>query len=809
VVDGIFYDNIYFVNTADIESMEVLKDPSSLAIFGVRGANGVIIITTKKGKEGQTVVNANFSFGVKSITDAPKMTDRDGFITLYDEQRFNQYLPAYSKYDLYTANTDWIKLIQKENPIVTNNNVSISSGSAKNKFYLGFGYTQEQGLIKYEDYNKINVSVSDELKVNENIKIGFNVSGYKASLPQTHSFNNALKAPPIVEAFNEEQGLFNRLPEGLGGNDVGNPLQQVEQNKYTAFASEYNIGGSTFIEINFLKNLSFRANLYTNLFSKDSRNFTPLSISYNQETNRADTSNAITSVYQGRYTANKFQQDYLLTYKNQFGEHGITVLGGFTTNFENSNDLRGSIKQYIGGSPIPNEPKWWYVNVFPYGDPESRTVYSSQSERATVSGLTRALYNYKGKYMLNASFRRDGSSAISPSHRFQNFWAIGGAWALTDEEFMRSQQVFNNIKIKASVGQLGNQYTGLSYPYYPNYQNGTVAVFGNNLVPAYVLAYRNDPNLKWETVDAYEGGFDLDAFNSRLHVEANYYSRKTKDLLTFVNDGSENFYTNAGSVKSSGLEFFASWRNATLSGINYNVSANITTIRSEVLKVWKPGYVYTSGSTGQSRTEVGYPIGYFYGYVVEGLDDKGNFRFKDVNNDQVITSEDRTMIGNPTPKFTYGFTASANYKGIDVSIDLQGVHGNQVWRNWGNEGAGYNVYNFRIARLGRWTGEGTSDWEPQENTTAAINSENSTYMIEDGSYFRIRNIQIGYTLSAGILAKAHIKSLRFFISGQNMKTWKHTSGFTPEAGGGALEFGVDNGGYPVPVITSTGFNLTF
>ena len=155
------------------------------------------------------------------------------------------------------------------------------------------------------------------------------------------------------------------------------------------------------------------------------------------------------------------------------------------------------------------------------------------------------------------------------------------------------------------------------------------------------------------------------------------------------------------------------------------------------------------------------------------------------------------------------YDTSANYKGFDVSVDLQGVYGNQVWRNWGNEGAGSNVYNFRIARLGRWTGEGTSNWEPQENTTAAINSENSTYMIEDGSYLRIRNIQAGYTLSSEVLAKVHIKSMRFYISGQNLKTWKHTSGFTPEAGGGALEFGVDNGGYPVPMITSTGFNLTF
>lgn len=809
IVDGIFTDNIFFVNPSDIESIEVLKDPSSLAVFGVRGANGVIIVTTKKGKDGELVVNANFSYGVKSIVSTPKMTDREGFITLNDENRFNQRLPAYQKYDLYSANTNWIDQIKQDQATVANYNISLASGTEKNKFYLGFGYTKEQGLIKYEDFRRLTISVSDQLKVSKFFKAGFDISAYQASLPLINDFSNALKAPPIVEPYNTQQNLFNRLPEGLGGNDVGNPLQQLELNKNTAISTEYNIRGSTFAEVNFLKAFTYRTNFYGNFYLKDYTKYTPLSISFNLENQKADTANRNTSVYQDRFLVLKYQQEHLLTYKKQFGNHGLTLLGGFTTYYESASSINGSVQQYRGGDPIPNDPRWWYLNVFPYGDPATRLSNSSQSERATVSYLARVLYNFQDKYLVNASYRKDGSSAISPNHRFQDFWALGLAWVLTEEKFLQSQKWLTSLKIKGSIGQLGNQSTGLNYPFYPNYQNGTVAVFGNNLVPAFVLAYRNDPNLRWETVKAYEGGFEASLLQSRLKVEANYYNRKTEDLLTQVNDGSQNFYTNAGSVSSSGIEIAATW-NDNIGKVNYSLSGNFTTINSDVISVWKPGYIYTAGSIGQSRTEAGYPIGYFYGYKIDGLDNRGNFKFKDVNRDGVVDASDRTIIGNPTPKFTYGLTISASYLGFDLNVGIQGVYGNQVWRNWGNEGAGINIYNYRTARLGRWQGEGTSNWEPQQNTSIAGNSFNSDYMVEDGSYIRIRNIQLGYTLKPSLLKKAQITALRFFVGVQNPITWQNNSGFTPEASSaGALSFGIDNGGYPLPSISSFGFNITF
>jgi len=828
VVDGIFNDNISFVNPADIESMEVLKDPSSLAIFGVRGANGVIIVTTKKGVEGKVSVSVNTSLGVKNIVGTPKMTDRTGFMTLYDEQRANQGSAAYPSYGLFAGNSNWVDLISQKNALINSNSISISSGTDKNKLYVGFGYMDEQGLIKNETYNKFTASVNDELKINKNLKIGINVNGSKANMPQLHDFISAINATPIVEPFNTTNGVYNKLPDAIGGPQIGNPLMFVDGNKNTQLNKEYRFIANGFLEYTFLKDFTFKVNYYADLGFNDGTTYTPKYRVYNAESDAVVDWNTKSMVQQYKNNYSKIQQDYLLTYKKQFGDHGITLLGGFTTYFENYSQTKGQVSQYAGGDPIPYDKRWWYLDVYPYGDPSSRIVVRdpdpnipSQWDRSTVSTLFRALYNYKGKYNLNASFRRDGSSEISPSHRYQNFWAVGGAWYLSQEGFMQGQTLFDNIKLKASVGQLGNQYTGVHYPYYPNYIAGSSAVFGSNIVPAYELAYKNNPNLKWETVNAYEGGVEMDLLHNRLHFEANYYDKRTKDLLTMVNDGANNFYMNAGSIKSSGLEFLATWNQSVNKDLSYSISGNLTTMNNKVLSVWKDGYKYYDVN---SVTEAGNPLGYFYGYQVEGVyqsyADKlaspvntlgdynpGDLKFKDMNGDNKINSDDRVKIGNPTPDFTYGFSGTLNYKGFDLVVDFQGVYGNEVWRSWGN-GASFAVFNYRDARLGRWTGVGTSNWEPKVGNDA-INNLPSSYMIEDGSYIRLRNVQLGYNFNHKSLSKLGISSLRFYVSGQNLVTWKHNSGFTPEAGGSATQFGVDNGGYPVPAVTTAGLNITF
>lgn len=836
VVDGLLNDNINFLNSNDIESIEVLKDPSSLAIFGVRGANGVIIVTTKKAKSGQTTVNFNTSMGVKKIVDKVKLTDAAGFKTLFDEQRQLQGIAPFAYYDKFTGNSDWVDLISQHNPVVSTNNISVSSGTEKNKFYAGVGYIREQGLIKYETLEKILLNVSDELKVSKSLKVGFNINGYKADLPQLHSYTSAINATPIVEPFNTEFGVYNRLPNEIGGPQIGNPLL-IDAYKYTDLSHEFRGIASVFAEINFLKDFTLRATYYGDFGFNNQRKYTPLINVYGAEDNSVNPQGGYTAteVYQKENRFTKLQQEYLLTYKRDFGDHSLTAMGGFTTYFSTYSETNGRVRQPAGGTPIPYDKRFWYLDNF-FGDAASRVSAISPGgdifgnpqplewEQATVSMLFRALYNYKGKYLLNASFRRDGSSEISPNNRYQNFIAVGAAWELSQEKFMEDQHIFDFLKLKGSWGILGNQYVGIHYPFYPQLVGGQTAVFGNNLIPAYSPAYLADPNLKWETVTSVEGGIEMATLDSRLRIEANYFHKLTDNLLTIFPGvgGTKPGITNAGKVENKGIEASASWNDKLSNGIEYTISGNITTLDNKVKSLYKTGFEIIDGA---SRTTEGYPIGYFYGYEVEGIyqtyADKlkspvasslgnygpGDLKFKDLNNDGVIDDKDRTIIGNPTPDFIYGFSVSTAYKRFDVSIDFQGAYGNEIYRDWGN-GSTFAPFNYREARLDRWTGPGTSNWEPAL-TGHSINLQPSTYMIEDGSYLRIRNVQLGYNFSSAALSRIKIKALRFYLNAQNLKTFKNNSGFTPEFGGSAIRFGVDAGSYPVPAIYSAGLNVTF
>lgn len=823
VVDGIFTDNINFINANDIESMEILKDPSSLAIFGVRGANGVIIITSKKAKEGKTTVNYNTTLGLKSIASKPSLANASQFKTLYDEQRVNEGAAPYAYYDKFTGDTDWIDAISNENATIVNHNLSVSNGTDKNKFYLGVGYVEDEGLIDYENYKKFTFNLNNELQISDAIKIGVGFSGVDARPAQLHSFGSALNATPIVEPYNSELGVYNQLPIEIGGAQIGNPLLYVEGTQGTQLNRETRFVGNVFAEFKLFKDLKFRAAYYADLGYNKGRGYNPVFNVYAAETDQLTLAggNSQTSVNQYSNTYEKTQQDYLFSYNKSFGEHSLTAMAGYTRYYFGYESINGSVSQYIGGDPIPNDKRWWYLNVYPYGDPSSSRSSSGQYENGTVSYLARVLYNYSGKYILNASFRRDGSSAFTGDNRFQNFWSMGAAWDVSKEDFMQNQKIFNTLKVKGSYGELGNQYTSIQYPSYPNYTTGASAVFGDKLVPAYILAYRSNPNLKWETVTSYEGGIEVGTLNNRLKLEATYFDKTTNDLLTFVDLGAEKFYTNAGEIQNTGFEFSASW-NDRVNDFQYSISGNLTTLNNEVKSVYEEGFQVADGP---SILTAGAPIGSFYGYIVEGVYQSyadvlsstpsslgdygpGDLKYKDINGDGKITADDRTIIGNPTPDIMYGMSASVTYKNFTLSADLQGVYGNEVWRDWGN-GSTFAQFNYRTERLDRWNGAGTSNWEPRLNDGSGYNKQNSTYMIEDGSYVRLRNVQLAYDFDSKLLNKFYIQGLKLFINAQNPITWNHNSGFTPEAGGSPISFGRDFGGYPLPAITTLGLNVTF
>ncbi len=839
VVDGIFNDNIDYLNPADIESIEVLKDPSSLAIFGVRGANGVIAITTKRGKGGQTVVNFTTAFGFKKLVDKIEWANADEFRTLYDEEKTNDgtILSSPFNYGLWTANTDWIDAVTRTASFSTNN-LSLTTSTPKNKFYLGVGYTKDQGIIRHEELKKYLLSINDEVKVNDWMKVGFsgNINNqhnpYGASwvldaarkvIPQVSAGTKTVytKNPYGIDSANYD--LYYGLP-GIQNSGVINPLLTLENEWDKTISREIRVVGSAFAEFTFLRNFTFRSTFYADVSNVNSRVYTPLYNAWDQASNSAFLASWRTRVNETDLDYKKFQTDNILTWKGKIArDHNLTVMTGFTTFDDRYAGRWGGVAQSATGNAIPNDERFWYLTNG-FEDPTTATNGSGQRRWTTASFLFRGLYNYLNKYFLSASFRYDGTS-VFPNNRWEPFWAVGGAWEVTKEKFMENQKIVDFLKLKASTGVLGIQNTaGFDYPAYPLLTTGGGVPFGNVTYTVAQPQYAADKNLKWEKNHAIEAGFELEALKRRLHVDFAFYHKKTTDLLSYVyNVGATNGLYNQGSLRNSGIEFSASWNQPLTQDLKLTVSGNITTYSNKVIDLANNG---TPIYDGPSVTKVGYPVGSFYGYVVEGLyqsyADKlaspvntefsygpGDFKYKDVNGDGIINSQDRTVIGNPTPDFTYGGSAELTYKGFDIGIDFGGVYGNEVYRMWGGTESPYQRVNYPKFKMDRWHGAGTSNWEPILGQGHRINYEYSTYGIEDGSYFRLRNIQAGYNFSSKMLSKVKIKSLRVFANIQNMKTWKNNLGYSPEFGGSATQFGVDYAGNAIPVVTTFGLNVSF
>ena len=821
VVDGLFTDNINYLNTADIESMEILKDPSSLAIFGVRGANGVIIITTKRAKIGKTMVNINSSVGWKVIYDRVGVTNAEEFKMLYNEQLISQGSDPYD-YTQWTGNTDWQNEIFQTG-FLTNNNVSITGATDKSKFYLGLGYVMEEGSIKTEKLNKFTVNLNSEYSVTDFLRFGFQLNGVRAKYPDAKGVDGALKAAPIAPTHDLESGLIHTLPDFQRA-QVWNPLIETELRGAHNKSENYRVAGNVFGEIDILKNLTFKATFSMDYASSQGRSYSPLIYVYNPDVEGGkERLTERESVNQSKSTSLAAQSDYVLTYLGQFGNHGLTLTAGLTTNYNESSSLSGGRSQLAGyGILVGDDPDRWWLSTI--DDVSTATNGGSQSDRFTMSYLFRALYNYKNRYLLNASFRRDGSSVFyKTGNTWDNFYSFGAGWVMTEEKFMQNQNVINFLKLKGSWGVLGSQNTGSSYPAYATIVSSGSAVFGDNIIAGKGPNKLISPTLGWERNYSWEVGFDMHMFNDRLQLSPVYYNKTTKDMLTSIPGiaGTVPGLQNVGEIRNRGFELSASWNDKIGEDWRYGLGANLSTIDNKVLSLVNKDYNIISGP---SRVSEGYPIGYFYGYKVEGVyqneDDirfspinsvgsvtPGDLKFADVDGNGKITDNDRTMIGNPTPDFTYGFNVNLGWKNLDLTVDMMGVYGNEIYRNWGS--SSYAQLNYRTEQLNRWHGEGTSNWEPLLDPSHKINQEASTYFIEDGSFFRIRNIELGYNFDKRLLNRIKVQSLRLYTNVQNPKTWSRNGGYTPEVGGSAISFGIDGGGYPMPTVYTIGFNLTF
>ena len=824
VVDGLFNDNINFLNPQDIESMEILKDPSSLAIFGVRGANGVIIITTKRAKEGEGRVNISSSFGWKQVTDRIALTNAEQFKMLYNEQLRNEGNPEFD-FSGWTGNTDWQDEIFQTG-LLTNLNISITGASERHNFYIGAGYSYEQGNIKHESFNKVTLNASNDFRLMDQLKVGFMFTGARILPADSKSVTTALRAAPVTPVYNDEYKLYYALPSFQKA-QLNNPMVDVALRANTTNSEIYRAGGNVFAEWDILPQLQAKVMYSLDYNSEGVKQYTPIVRLYDPTSPDyiSTLGDGQTAVSQSKSTELKAQSDYLLTYTNRWGSHNLTATAGITTYYNKYEQLFAGRSQGVG-LIIPNNPEKWYVSI---ADAATATNGSNQWERSTLSLLARVLYNYEGRYLINASFRRDGSSAFSyTGNQWQNFYSVGLGWIISEEPWMKQFTWLDMLKLKGSWGTLGNQNLSQPYPAEPLLTNAYSAVFGtpSTIYPGYQLSYLPNARLHWEKVEAWEAGFEADMLQNRLHLEAVYYHKTTKDLLAEVPgiSGTVPGIGNLGSIENRGVELSMSWADRFCRDWTYSVGLNLSTVRNRVLSLVQEGYSIIAGDKSQSYTMAGFPIGFFYGYKVEGVYQNnediasspvntlatvtpGDLKFSDVNNDGQITTADRTLIGNPTPDVTWGLSLSLGYKQWELGMELMGQHGNQIFRTWDNYN--WTQFNYMAQRMGRWHGEGTSNSQPLLDTRHSINTLNSDYFIEDGSFFRLRNISLAYTFDRNTLSKTKIQALKLYANVQNIKTWKHNTGYTPELGGSAIAFGVDNGSYPLPAVYTFGMNLTF
>ena len=826
VVDGALQDNIDYLNPADIESIDLLRDASSTAIYGLRGANGVIAVTTKKAARGQTRVNLVSNVGIQKVIDKIAVTDAEGFKKLYSTQLNNIGAPAYD-FSRYTGNTDWQDQIL-QTAVINTNSLTFSNSGEKTTTLINLGYNNQEGVLKYNQFQKFILRLSEEIRVTDKFKVGADLTGYHAiSQGATASLNNAIWAAPIVPV-KEDDFTYYAMPV-LQRAQVGNPVAAMERNKNNSINKGLSFNGSIFAELKFLKNFTLRSTLYARYGYNYSRGFSRPPFSFINvgegvgETEIVRDDQFRSSVSQAQSEFHRYQQDHTLTYDKAFeGGHKVSAMAGFTSLRFAGSGVSGS--RTDSTLVVPDNPDLWYLNVINVNNVLGNSGSGDEETNAGVFG--RLSYSYKDRYLFNGTIRRDGSSRFAPANRWGTFGSVGLGWVASEENFFKENiKGINYLKIRGSWGRLGNSNGVLPNLYQQTLTTGRTAVFGENIFTAVGPAYRPDPNLRFEIIQGIDLGFDIRAFDSRYNAEINLYDKKTDGLLTSfpLQAGQPSYFTNLGEVNNKGVEVSMGWTDKIGEDLSFNISGNFSYNKNRVESIGNNIDFQIIGNGGVNLTNTGKSIGYFYGLQQIGIfqsvaelerfpkhpDSKvGDIMYADLNGDGIISPLDRTYLGTPFPPYSYGMSLSLGYKGFDALIEGQGVAGNEIYTQ--RRTSNFAPLNYEANRLNAWTAPGTSNIEPILDNTRGNNFLFSTHYLEPGDYFRLRTVQLGYTFGKDMLAKAGIQKLRLYVSGQNVQTWSKVTGYTPEAQiGSILGGGADNGVYPVPAVYSFGLNVTF
>lgn len=831
VVDGMFVDNIDFVNPNDISSIEVLKDPSSLAIFGVQGANGVIIVTTKRADKGKLSVTYDGYAGVQILSDRDrlKLTNASDFTMLYNEQLRNMN-PSATEWipDLLGGGTDWQSEIFRP-AAITNQGISVSQSTDKSSSVLSVGYFLQDGIVNYNSYQRFNGRWAGDYTVSDHLKLGGNATLSRwNSDPATANVQNAAQAIPTYPIYSPVE---DHNPNNIGSyytpapgiqKDVPNPVAVMEINKGTNESYGYRTVGNVYAEITFLKDFTFKATGYGDIGVNTGSRYSPR-FDVNNATSNSSHKSEKTSFSRNTAEYTKYQVDMIVNYSKTKDQHRIGAMAGYTARIQEGKGFNAAADTLVSADMWVVPKDFWMLNM---GSTQNKTNGDWYQAESFISYLARANYSYANKYLVSATFRADGSSKFSPNKRWGYFPSIGLGWVATEEDFVKNlTSKLDYLKIKASWGQLGNDKIG-NYLWFPtiNPKGQQVVVDGKTY---YIPTVSNlvDENIHWEVVTGFDAGFESQLFDSRLALELGFFTKTTSDLLAFVappiSVGAGYAITNAGSIRNNGIEYILTWRDK-IGDFSYGISTNGATLNNKVLSLGNDDSDIVTGK--YNRTSVGHSVGAFYGYVQDGIfqnqaeidnyfpaswtSKPGDIRYKDLDGDEKITNKDRKFIGSSIPTFTYGLNLNGSYHNFDAAIEFNGVYGNKIVNI--KKLPTYAQFNFYNTSLNRWHGEGTSNVEPALDTSRGNNFEPSTNLLESGSYFRIRAIQLGYTIPKNALKLLGVSKFRIFVNAQNPITFKNNSGYTPEIGGGILDGGIDNGGtYPLPSVYTAGVTVNF
>ncbi|MDR0546726.1 MAG: TonB-dependent receptor [Dysgonamonadaceae bacterium] len=803
VIDGVPTDlNLNAINQNDVETIDVLKDASATAIYGSRGANGVIIISTKKGKDGQGILSFSANTAINQAIGVPHIMNARQFASLHNEMMLNggqPQRPDFADPTLWNEGTGWYnELIQTGQ--MQNYLLSYSGGGANNNYYVSAGIFDQKGIVIATDFKRYTLQFNNEAKVRPWLKFGNNLTfSHDAKRNGAYDVLNTLKSLPTQPVLDSDGNYSGPGASAVWYGDLRNPIgtARLEKNE----TQGYNLLGNIFGEINILQKVYLKS--LAGLDYKDwngvsfspQYDWKPIPVPYSK---RSESWNkAITYLW-----------DNTITYMDTFaGRHNINVMLGSSAQNNEYRYMNGSKEDFL--SDDYNQLNNGLLNPL---------IGGGQSAWALLSFFGRANYNYDNRYLLTATLRRDGTSRISPQNRWGTFPSFSAAWRFVEDG-----------KLRIGYGETGNQAPLDTYAYITRLKTAQYVFNDQPIATLYPLVMPS-PGIKWETVKQWNIGIDASLFKQKINLTFDAYIKNTSDMLVGmavpITTGYSDSYTpqiNVGQVQNRGCELTVSSRNIMHKNFEWTTDANVSFNKNKVVKLDGDVPMYF----GVQTHTVGKPIGAFYGYVTDGIfqnwdevnshavqkpateggqgTSPGDIRFKDLDNNGVINDNDRTFLGDPTPSWIFSMNNSFNFYHFDLQIYLQGVAGNEIYNGTrATLESMSTVTNQSIKMLDRWRGEGTSNTIPRA-VYADPNNNNRTSgrFIEDGSYLRLKNVTLGYTLPEKPLAKILLSSARVFVSAQNLLTLTRYSGFDPEASG------LDLGSYPMTRTVSFGLDIKF